>query len=580
MKNRNIFILPIVAGLLLVAAWSAAPGLAQDPIPGGQAPGDFSVLAPLAPLGTGFTYQGRLSLDGAVVEGPCDFQFSLWDSAAGNTGQVGATQTFTAAPVSQGNFAISSLDFGAGAFNGQARWLQVAVRCPAGSGSYTPLEPRQPLKPAPYSLFAASALWGGLSGVPAGFADGIDDNTVESVGAGLVLTGTHVLEVDFAGSGAADTVARSDHDHWGQSWNGNDFGLTLLSTAGFGNSTAFTARSINQGTGVLGLATPSNASASLTVPTGVAGISLLPAGGLANRTYGVYGQANGTGGIGVYGYSTYTGTLGIANGQNGNGVYGEATGSNGTGVRGQGTANGVYGSGVNGVYGFSSINSATGVIGEANNGSLAFGVWGISSSGYAGYFSGKVNVTGNLTKSGGSFRIDHPLDPENQYLSHSFVESPDMKNIYDGVATLDENGSAVVVLPDWFEVLNRDFRYQLTCIGGYAQVYIAQEIQGNTFVIAGGTPGLKVSWQVTGIRQDPWANDNRIQVEEPKPAEEIGTYLYPQGYGQPESLAADYVREQRLADDRNALAPDSGAGQPTQTGPGVQIDWDDNAGQP
>jgi len=147
-----------------------------------------------------------------------------------------------------------------------------------------------------------------------------------------------------------------------------------------------------------------------------------------------------------------------------------------------------------------------------------------------------------LEKQGGGFLIDHPLDPANQTLAHSFVESPDMKNIYDGVATLDANGQAVVTLPDWFEVLNRDLRYQLTCIGGYAPVYIAEEVHDNAFKIAGGKPGLKVSWQVTGIRQDAWADANRIPVEQAKPAGEIGLYLYPQGFGQPESKGVGYTR--------------------------------------
>jgi len=119
-----------------------------------------------------------------------------------------------------------------------------------------------------------------------------------------------------------------------------------------------------------------------------------------------------------------------------------------------------------------------------------------------------------------------------------------MKNVYDGVVVLDGSGAAWVELPDWFEVLNSDFRYQLTCIGGYAPVYIVQEIQNNRFQIAGGTPGLKVSWQVTGIRQDPWAEANRIPVEVDKPADERGTYLYPELYGQPEEMGLDYQRNQ------------------------------------
>jgi hypothetical protein len=136
--------------------------------------------------------------------------------------------------------------------------------------------------------------------------------------------------------------------------------------------------------------------------------------------------------------------------------------------------------------------------------------------------AGNLTVGGNISKGGGSFRIDHPLDPDNKYLYHSFVESPDMKNIYDGILVLDENGEATVTLPAWFQALNQDFRYQLTCIGGYAPVYVASEVSGNHFRVAGGRPGLKVSWQVTGIRHDAYANAHRIPVEEDKPASERG----------------------------------------------------------
>ena len=182
----------------------------------------------------------------------------------------------------------------------------------------------------------------------------------------------------------------------------------------------------------------------------------------------------------------------------------------------------------------------SGVVGEAENGGLAIGVWGISSSGVAGQFSGNVNVTGSLSKAGGSFKIDHPLDPANKYLYHSFVESPDMKNIYDGVASLDAQGEALVELPTWFGALNRDFRYQLTCIGGFAPVYIAEEVSENHFKIAGGKPGMKISWMVTGIRQDAWANAHRIPVEEEKPAQERGYYLHPELYGQPPDKSIEW----------------------------------------
>jgi len=198
------------------------------------------------------------------------------------------------------------------------------------------------------------------------------------------------------------------------------------------------------------------------------------------------------------------------------------------------------------IYGLADGASGTGVIGEAENGNLAIGVWGISSSGVAGQFSGNVNVTGSLSKSGGSFKIDHPIDPANKYLYHSFVESPDMKNIYDGVVKLDAQGQAVVQLPAWFGALNREFRYQLACIGGFAPVYIAEEISENRFKISGGKPGMKVSWMVTGIRQDAWANAHRIAVEEDKPMQERGYYLHPELYGQPPSNSTDRARHRQI----------------------------------
>lgn len=146
---------------------------------------------------------------------------------------------------------------------------------------------------------------------------------------------------------------------------------------------------------------------------------------------------------------------------------------------------------------------------------------------------GNVTVNGHLTQGAASFKIDHPLDPGNKYLSHAFMESPDMKNFYDGVAALDANGEAWVELPEWFETLNGQFRYQLTCLGGFAPVFVAQKISQNRFKIAGGQPGLEVSWQVTGIRQDAFANMNRIPVEEEKPVERRGLFLHPEAHGQP-----------------------------------------------
>ncbi|MCB0685508.1 MAG: hypothetical protein KDC53_03255 [Saprospiraceae bacterium] len=182
------------------------------------------------------------------------------------------------------------------------------------------------------------------------------------------------------------------------------------------------------------------------------------------------------------------------------------------------------------------------------------GIYVTGSSGFAGNFDGDVQVTGMLTNGGGSLKIDHPLDPENKYLYHSFVESADMMNIYNGNISLDANGSAVVVLPDWFEALNFDFRYQLTCIGGYAQIYISEKIVDNQFRIAGGTPGLEVSWQVTGVRKDPYAVANPIVTEVEKPLNEKGYFLHPKAYGFKAEKGINYqISQENLTRDQTKI---------------------------
>jgi hypothetical protein len=148
---------------------------------------------------------------------------------------------------------------------------------------------------------------------------------------------------------------------------------------------------------------------------------------------------------------------------------------------------------------------------------------------------GNATVVGAVDKGGGSFVIDHPLDPANKLLFHSFVESPDVKNIYDGIATLDENGEAVVSLPPYFEALNKDFRYQVRPIEKpMPNLFIKQEVSGNSFVIGGGVPGGTVSWEVTGIRHDPYIEAYPVVTEVKKGPGALvgkGKYIYSEGYG-------------------------------------------------
>lgn len=266
--------------------------------------------------------------------------------------------------------------------------------------------------------------------------------------------------------------------------------------------------------------------------SGIAGITLSG----SNDAAGVFGGGH----IGVAGGTTGSNTFPTSS----VGVYG--TGSNGSGlgaigVQGVSDTNaGVFGESTSGVGVLGESSSSDGVLGFGF-GKTGSGVAGISNSvgvfglgGISGEFLGNVDVTGTLTKGTLAFKIDHPLDPANKYLFHSGVESPDMKNIYDGVVVLDANGEAIVDLPAWFEALNSEFRYQLTPIGAPGpNLYIAEEISNQRFRIAGGTPGMKVCWQVTGIRQDAFAKANRLPVEQDKPTNERDYYVHPEAHGQP-----------------------------------------------
>ena len=314
-----------------------------------------------------------------------------------------------------------------------------------------------------------------------------------------------------------------------QTVNGTLFLNQLLdgTTAAFGtNSTQETVAIFQQGNGgALEISSSSSGIQSFSSDIGISSI--------VENSHGFYGLSELPGFAGVYGDADIKGTWGVLatnRSAAGQALWAETDAGN--------PANGA---GPDAVHGISHGSSGAGVAG-INDASGGIGVYGrqLISGSFAGRFDGDVWVNGNLSKNGGSFKIDHPLDPSNKYLYHSFVESPDMKNIYDGVVTLDASGEAVVSMPEWFGALNRDFRYQLTCIGGFAPVYIAEEIANNQFKIGGGKLGMKVSWQVTGTRQDAWANAHRIPVEEVKPKDEHGTYLHPELFGAPESSAVGW----------------------------------------
>jgi hypothetical protein len=198
-----------------------------------------------------------------------------------------------------------------------------------------------------------------------------------------------------------------------------------------------------------------------------------------------------------------------------------------------------------------------GVYADARQGGYCYGVYATSDSAagisYAGYFDGPLHAE-SVTASVKAFTIDHPLDPGGKYLSHSSVESPDMMNVYNGNVILSASGDAWVELPAWFEALNRDYRYQLTAIGAAGpNLHIAEKVSNNRFRIAGGEPGMEVSWQVTGIRHDALAETARVKVEEDKRPENVGKYLNPEAFGLPRTSGIHYVgqsdpprREERI----------------------------------
>ena len=292
--------------------------------------------------------------------------------------------------------------------------------------------------------------------------------------------------------------------------------------------------------------------------SGVAGFGANNSNGFGGRGMSARGGISVTGGIGI---DALGGQGQLTGGEGVRATGGQGNSDGGNGVNATGGIGAVGGDGVTATGGdgnFQQWLNPSGGVGVRAIGGLGYGAGasggtaiyaegGIGANGaargLAGLFSGNVQVIGTLSKSGGSFKIDHPLDPENKYLSHSFVESPDMKNIYDGNITTDHNGIAVVELPDYFEALNRDFRYQLTVVGQFAQAIVAEEVKDNRFTIQTSAPGVKVSWQVTGIRQDAWANKNRIPVEEAKSERERGHYLNPEAFGKEEERSIKWANQ-------------------------------------
>ncbi len=241
---------------------------------------------------------------------------------------------------------------------------------------------------------------------------------------------------------------------------------------------------------------------------------------------GVMGQS--TSSTGVVGQSTSGGGV---RGQSGSyiGVYGVSNSS--IGVLGDSNTTGVHGQAAGG---------GTGVLGTAFNG---VGVYGFSTNGSAGYFEGFLHAD-SVSAAVKAFRIDHPLDPAGKVLEHSCVESDERLTVYAGTVTTDAAGEATIELPDYFEALNRDVRYQLTALAD-TRTWVKREVAGNRFTLATSEPEQKVCWQVTGVRQDAYAKAHPLEVESRKSGREKGRFLNPLEHGQPEERGVGYELRQK-----------------------------------
>jgi hypothetical protein len=502
--------LAVLAATTLVlgpaVGWSHAQGVEPEP------PDPQGETSAQASLGTQFTYQGDLKDGGAPANGTYDFEFELYD-AEEDGAQVGATVPRADVDVEDGLFTVA-LDFGE-VFDGTSLWLEVGVRPGDSGGGYTTLEPRQPLSGSPYAL-------GLRPGAEVVGTPGLTGSLFKAEAAGGSYGGTLAQGLIFAPAGVYGYSSIGGMGLYGQTSNSSSTGYAVYGQhSGTGNGYGGYFVAAGEGnTAIYGTAPEMGINARAT------GETITSTAVLGDNSDDEFGTQNGAGVRGLAGFGGF------------GHVHPWTCPPDEDCYRRWHSAGGEF-AGPNGVI----------AVGIQNDGAALIAAPSFLSQADAAWFYGNVIAHDNLevrdaldVSGSKNFKIDHPQDPEEKYLYHASVESPERVNVYQGNVTTDEAGFATVELPDYFDALNRDPTYQLTVIGTFAQAIVAEEVKDNRFVIQTDEPRVKVSWQVTGVRNDAYARAHPFEDEVEKPAEEQGTYLQPEVHGQPEARSLETVK--------------------------------------